>query len=295
MELTVMVDDGRQLEVVVGGSRTGLPLVLHVGTPAAAAPFPLFEQAAAARGLRAVMYSRPGYGASTRQPGRRAAASAEDTRAVLDEIDANEFVAIGWSGGGPHALACGAFLADRCRAVATAGGVAPNEDGFDWSAGMGTSNVEGFLRAVEGGAEYERQLEASAAVLRNIQARQLAQQFASLLTAPDRKALEGPIADFIAVSYRRAMLQGPAGWYDDEATMLRIGWGFHLADVAVPVHVWQGRHDLMTPPAHADWLSDHMPNAEQHLLETEGHVSLVANGMGEIIDSLLMTNGAATK
>ncbi len=30
---------------------------------------------------------------------------AEDTAAVLDELGADTFVTVGWSGGGPHALA----------------------------------------------------------------------------------------------------------------------------------------------------------------------------------------------
>lgn len=283
---TVTTADGRTLEVFASGDPDALALVFHVGTPAAGAPFPLLTQAAAEAGLRPIIYSRPGYGRSTRLPGRRAASSAEDTRAVLDALGADEFITIGWSGGGPHALACGALLPNRCLAVATLGGVAPHADGFDWSAGMGRANLEAFALVVEGGADYERLLEQSAATLRNIRGDQLAEQFASLLSAPDRHALEGPIAEFIALGYRRAFMQGTGGWYDDEATMLRLGWGFNLAEVTVPVSVWQGRHDLMTPPAHAQWLSEHLPDAQLHVLENEGHVSLVANRLNRILDSV---------
>ena len=81
--------------------------------------------AAADRGLRAVMYARPGYGASTPQPGRRVADAAADVTAVLDALGAGDFVTAGWSGGGPHALACAALLPGRCRAAATIAGVAP--------------------------------------------------------------------------------------------------------------------------------------------------------------------------
>jgi pimeloyl-ACP methyl ester carboxylesterase len=283
---TVRTDDGRDLEVFVAGPEKGMPLIFHVGTPAAAAPFPLAEDIAAAHGLRTVLYSRPGYGASTRHPGRRAADSATDARAVLDALGADDFVTIGWSGGGPHALACGALLPQRCRAVATLGGVAPNDRGFHWAEGMGTANVDAFLLGVEGGDAYERNLHNGVAILRSVQAHQLEEQFASLLTAPDRHALHGPIAEFIAEGYRRATAQDIAGWYDDEASMLRTGWGFDLADVSVPVEVWQGKHDLMTPPAHANWLCAHLPNARLRLVETEGHVSLVANRLDQVIASI---------
>ena len=56
---------------------------------------------------------------------------------------------IGWSGGGPHALACAALMADRVQAVATIASVAPYPaDGLDYLAGMGKENVEEFTAAL---------------------------------------------------------------------------------------------------------------------------------------------------
>ena len=68
--MTVAAGGGRQLEVLVGGPEGGLPLVFHNGTPGGLVAFGPMAAAAAARGLRTVMYARPGYGASTPQPGR---------------------------------------------------------------------------------------------------------------------------------------------------------------------------------------------------------------------------------
>jgi pimeloyl-ACP methyl ester carboxylesterase len=50
---------------------------------------------------------------------------AQDTAAVLDDLGADSFVTAGWSGGGPHALACAAALPGRCLAAASIAGVAP--------------------------------------------------------------------------------------------------------------------------------------------------------------------------
>jgi alpha/beta hydrolase fold len=102
---TVPAAGGRQLEVLVSGPEDGLPLVFHEGTPGGLVAFPPMVTAAADRGLRTVMYARPGYGASTPQPGRRVADAAADVTAVLDALGAADFVTAGWSGGGPHALA----------------------------------------------------------------------------------------------------------------------------------------------------------------------------------------------
>jgi len=80
--------------------------------------------AAAERGLRVVMCARPGYQGSDPQPGRTVAAVAGDVAAVLGELGAETFVTAGWSGGGPHALACAALLPGRCLAAATIAGAA---------------------------------------------------------------------------------------------------------------------------------------------------------------------------
>ncbi len=69
----VQLPDGRRLDVRVSGPDDGLPLVFHHGTPGAATPIRELERAVHARGLRLVTTSRPGYGGSTRQPGRTVA------------------------------------------------------------------------------------------------------------------------------------------------------------------------------------------------------------------------------
>jgi pimeloyl-ACP methyl ester carboxylesterase len=58
---------------------------------------------------------------------------ASDVAAVLDDLGADRFLTLGWSGGGPHALACAALLPDRCLAAASIAGVAPYTGaGVDW-------------------------------------------------------------------------------------------------------------------------------------------------------------------
>jgi pimeloyl-ACP methyl ester carboxylesterase len=84
----VRLPDGRHLDMRVSGPSGGLPLVFHHGTPGAATPVRALERAAHARGLRLVTTSRPGYGNSSRQPGRAVVDVAADTAAVLGAIGA---------------------------------------------------------------------------------------------------------------------------------------------------------------------------------------------------------------
>jgi pimeloyl-ACP methyl ester carboxylesterase len=106
---------------------------------------------AARYGLRTVLHARPGYAGSTPLPGRSVADVAADVAVVVDALGADEFVTVGWSGGGPHALATAALLPDRCLGAATIAGVAPYAAaGLDWLAGMGVENIEEFGAAVAG-------------------------------------------------------------------------------------------------------------------------------------------------
>ena len=61
--------------------------------------------------------------------------AAGDVAAILDALGLDRFLTIGWSGGGPHALACAALLSGRCEAAAILAGVAPyHADGLDFLA-----------------------------------------------------------------------------------------------------------------------------------------------------------------
>jgi pimeloyl-ACP methyl ester carboxylesterase len=101
-----------------------------------------------ARGLRLVTTSRPGYGGSSPQPGRRVVDVAADAAAVLAAIGAGRCLIAGWSGGVPHALACGARLGAAVAVLVIAGAAPYEAGGLDWMAGMGEENVVEFSAAL---------------------------------------------------------------------------------------------------------------------------------------------------
>src|ERR1700733_3960070 len=96
--ITVPADEGRVLEALVGGPDDPRPRVSPPGTPGGLGGTAPLAEAAAARGLRTVLYARPGYGGSTPQPGRLVADAAADVEKILERIGADEFVTAGWSG-----------------------------------------------------------------------------------------------------------------------------------------------------------------------------------------------------
>ncbi len=278
--------DGRRLEGLTSGASDGFPLVFHSGTPTGAVETPVMSELAAERGLRVITWSRPGYGGSSRRAGRTVADVVEDTAAVLATVGGDDFVTLGWSGGGPHALACAALLADRVQGCATIGGVAPwGADGLDWLAGMGHENVEEFGATLSGSSALRAYLEGEAPALKDVGADQVADALGGLIPEVDRASLTGAFAEELAAQARAALSNGIWGWHDDDMAFL-ADWGFDLGAISVPVQIWQGDQDLMVPIAHGRWLAANIAGAEARLFPGEGHLSIGVGMMDRILDGL---------
>ena len=289
--LTVRAAGGRDLEVVVDGPDRGAVLLFHGGAPSAAIRYAQIVDPAARRGLRTITYSRPGYAGSTTQHGRSVADAAQDTEAILDALGADRFLALGWSGGGPHALACAALLSDRCLAAATIGGVAPyGAAGLEWFAGMGPENITEFGAALKGEEPLSAFLETAGAMLREVTGEQIVAALGGLVSSVDKTALAGEMGDLLAESYRRSVSTGIAGWRDDDLAFMRH-WGFELKSVRVPVAIWHGAQDRMVPFDHGRWLTANVAGAQARLVDGDGHISLWSHA-DRIIEDLVELGSA---
>jgi pimeloyl-ACP methyl ester carboxylesterase len=286
---TVTTPDGRSLDLYLAGPPDGDVLLFHAGTPSAPIPYPPAVALMAERGLRYVAFSRAGYGSSTRRPGRSVADVVDDVRVVLDHVGADPALTIGWSGGGPHALACGALLGDRIRAVATLASIAPYPaDGLDYLAGMGDENVEEFNAALESPEALIAFKERYWPIFRDVTASDVADSLGDLIDEVDRGSLTGGFAEWAASCFREGLRESYWGWFDDD--MAFVGpWGFDLASIRVPVHIWQGRHDRMVPYEHGEWLATHVPTAIPHLFDDRGHLTIAVDSMAAALDELVAT------
>jgi pimeloyl-ACP methyl ester carboxylesterase len=282
----VRLPDGRRLDLRVSGPAGGFPLVFHHGTPCAAVPIQALERAAHARGLRLVTASRPGYGDSTPQPGRSVLDAAADTAAVLAAIGADRCLIAGWSGGGPHALACGARL-DATAAVLVIAGVAPyGAAGLDWMAGMGEENIVEFSAALNGEDRLRPYLTGEREQLKDVTAADIVTSFETLLPDVDRAVLTSEFGEDLAANFREAVRTGVEGWLEDDIAFTG-SWGFGLEEISVPTMIWQGSADLMVPFSHGQWLASHLPGALVHLEEGEGHLSVALGALDRMLDELV--------
>src|SRR5262249_37843434 len=93
------------------------------------------------RALRIIGIDRPGYGNAPAEPNHTLRSVAESTAALMDDLGVDRFAVIGVSGGGPYALASGAFLPDRVAAVISAAGSSGFDEAID-AGGMDPEEIE---------------------------------------------------------------------------------------------------------------------------------------------------------
>lgn len=281
-EHLLMTSAGRELRVVEAGDPGGAPVVVHHGTPGSGALFRPWIEDAEYRGIRLIGYDRPGYGGSTREPGRSVADAAADVCAIADALEIARLAVWGGSGGGPHALACAALLGSRVGAVACLASVAPYPaDGLDWLDGMGEDNITEFGMALQGPTALEPHLEELSAGLLSADAQSVAEELRSLLSPVDAAVLTGEVATYIRATMHEGLAPGVHGWLDDDIAFMKP-WGFELEQISVPVLVWQGLHDRFVPPAHGEWLAAHVPGADARLSPDDGHLTLGAWRVPEV-------------
>ncbi len=279
--------DGRMLTVREAGDPQGVPLLIHHGTPASSLLYEPHVRDAEERGIRLVAYDRPGYGGSTRQPGRTVADCAADVASIFDVLGVERFCTWGVSGGGPHALATAALLPDRVAAAASIAGVAPvDAEGLDFTGGMGELNIESFQAAAGTEKKHRAQHEKEVATIRDATAEGLFEAWRTVLSAPDVEVLTHGVAQFALDNIRAGIEPSSDGWFDDDLVFTGP-WGFELASIRVPVLIWQGEQDLMVPFAHGSWLAAHVPGAESRLTWEDGHLTILERHVGDVHDWLI--------
>jgi pimeloyl-ACP methyl ester carboxylesterase len=279
---TLKLTDGRFLEYFDNGIASTSAIVLHHGTPGHGHTWAVWLELAAARGIRALSYSRAGYGISDRNEGRTVAGNNDDIRELLDSFGIRDFISIGWSGGGPHALAT-TVLAGCKGAITLAGVGAYGVDDLDFLAGMGPENEIEFGEALKGEAAISTWMDANAGAFKNVTGEEIRDAFGGLIGVADKAVLQGAYAEECASTMRKGLAVSFDGWIDDDIAFVQP-WGFDLDAISLPVHVWQGDDDFMVPQTHSYWLEKHIPGSKLNFVPGHGHISLVVEYSQQILD-----------
>ncbi len=267
---SVSLPDDRTLAYAEWGDPRGEPVFLFHGS-AGSRLFRPEEAVTRACGVRLITVDRPGFGRSDPLPGRTLLGWPEDVAGLAHELAIGSFGVVGYSSGGPHALACGAVLTQRVTALAVVGCPAP-PDGMPGASERLDDANRILLDAIDGNpagaiAAYGEQL---AALVEDPTA-----VLDGPLPEPDRRLRDDPAILWMwRESLKESARQGVVGWAWEAAAVHRP-WGFRLEDVRLPVSVWHGRRDTIVPVEHARYLADHLATCQLTVWPDAGHGGLV--------------------
>jgi pimeloyl-ACP methyl ester carboxylesterase len=231
--------DRQPLKVDSAGDPQGTPVVyLHGGGDSRLSRHP-DDSIAASLGVRLLAVDR--CGPADRH--RTLRSWAADLVAIAGEHGVGEFGVVGWSAGGPHALAVAAVAPERVRRVALVASL-PLPDGTR----MLPADVRRAMRV----ARY-----APRHVARRLEA------WGREPPAPTGDAL----TDEAYRAGRRESFAAGGLWLAHELAYLGRPWGFELADVRAPVTVWWGERDTVTPVSIARDFAAGLPDATLRLVD----------------------------
>ncbi|MFG2042453.1 alpha/beta fold hydrolase [Dactylosporangium sp. NPDC048998] len=253
--MDLVLPDGRVLGWAEYGDPAGPPVVFLHGTPGSRLSRP---DDTALAGFRLITVDRPGYGRST--PARRPTllGVADDVGTLMRSLEIERFGVIGFSGGAPYAVACGARFPHRLTGVVAAGFTGPDRE---LRTLRGRERLQAWaLRSVPGlGRRYVTRAAAWYAEDPLKQHRQL--------LAAGRDAWMRPHEE----SYREGASQGAAGLVGDWLATDIHPWGFGLRGVPCRVLVWAGRHDPGRAVPDAPLIAARMPDATIRIGEDAAH------------------------
>ena len=282
------LDDGRTIGYATWGDPEGTLVFFAHGTPGSRrVRCPSLDDPAwlTQRRLRFIGVDRPGYGNSGPRPEAGLLDCAEDFVRVADRLSIERFSAIGFSGGGPYAIALGALVPERVEGLAVVSGLGML-DRPEALKEMDEANAADFEMARESPEVLATELDEAARDLRENSWGNVS-EISDELPEGDRRILEQPDAQaFFFGPSQEAVRQGASGWVDDHLRFVRP-WPFRLDGiVGVDVRFYHGEDDVLVPAHHAKHLAERIPGSRLQLYPGEGHFSIDRH-IKQIVETLI--------
>jgi pimeloyl-ACP methyl ester carboxylesterase len=273
--------DGREMAWRWWGDPEGTPLLRIQGTPSSRLQRNPDSNVQRSLGARYLMADRPGYGHSTRKPGRGIADVADDYAALVRAHGLERVPAMGTSGGGPHVLALAARHPELVAAVTVVVGGTPLVE--EEVAHMVGVNARGYELAEEG---WQPLFEFLVGVRKRLLGDEGMQGVLSDAPEPDRKIMSDP--KWQRMSHENlveTLRQGAEGW-TDESFAMHGKWDFDPADVKASVTWWHGNDGKNAPLSAARRVVAQLRKVDLRIWHDEGHFASLTHDR-EIVGELL--------
>jgi pimeloyl-ACP methyl ester carboxylesterase len=265
------LQDGRYVAYTCYGDPAGFPVFYMHNSPGSRLEAAVFSDKAAEYGLRLIAAERPGMGRSTYWSERALLDWPTVIAQLADTLGIEQFGLLGWAGGGAYALAVAHDLPERVRLTIVMSGYS-NFAEMPEAVGMVTSLANQM--SVPFSQKFTKQF-GMFYDLMGLSLKYLPELYLEKvvdgMSQMDRLILTDPLyKEEFTAQQKEGMVYGGRGAAQD-AALQYVDWGFRLADVPGKVHIFHGTADMAIPFAFAEHLATHLPDAELHALEDQGH------------------------
>lgn len=271
---TIELDDGRTLGYAQYGDQSGSPVLFFHGQPGNRLFHPDNITTRLA-GVNLIVPDRPGYGLSDYQPGRTLLDWTEDVRQLAGALGFAQFDVIGYSAGGPYALACAVKTPELVKKVMLIASAPPIHQAelrkqmpgllrFNY---FMAQHMPGLLRLIF--RLYWRQVKGNPSGFI-----EMAKKGAP---PPDLEALAQPGLYQMMLACWQENLRVDSLGYVQDAEIIFEDWGFDLAEVEKEVVLYWGSQDKNTPVESLHYLETHLPNSRTILAQNAGHFGFLVN------------------
>ena len=264
----LLLDDKYKFAWNEYGTPDGEPIFYFHGTPGSRLEASSADVIARDLGIRLIAPERPGYGNSEAQDEFSLLNWPNAVSQLADKLNLKHFSLIGYSGGGPYALACAHKIADRIKKITLIGSLAPFE-----SDAM-QKHINACFKPL-----YEL----------TVTDYPLAMQQVSQLTSSPEALLDALYTQLSAVdltivkqenfralhleNMAQALNNGVHGFVNDLRNYT-LPWQFGIHTIPHRIDIWHGCDDQNVGFAIGEYLAETMQNTSAHFLDKAGHYFL---------------------
>jgi pimeloyl-ACP methyl ester carboxylesterase len=270
---TIKLPDGRALGFAEYGDFNGSPVFFFHGQPGNRLFRHPDEALTDSLDVRLICVDRPGFGLSTLHPDRELLDWPGEVIRLADALGIDQFAVIGFSAGGPYALACAKTIPERLSGVSVISGTAPMHLS-ELRKGMNP-----ILRLNHTLFRYAKPLLYLSFRLYWPVARKNPMSFYEAAkkhtSKSDLDVIARPgVMDFFMATWIENLRVDSYGYAYDAEVLFR-GWGFDVADISNEVHLWWGELEDEYINQAMRYLAERLPHNHTHSWPEAGHFGWV--------------------
>ena len=264
----VTLSDGRKIGFAEYGDPHGKPMLYFHGTPGSRLEQHPDHTIASALGLHIIAPDRPGYGISDVQTNRTLLDWAVDITQLMDALEIEHCPILGFSGGGPFAMACAHQLPDRCSMLGLVSSVAPFDNSHG-TQGMNSQSEALYQLALADPQAFSAQIDALVT-----DGDTLFQIMTSALPDIDQAVFSQQLFKKMYLSNMREAIYHSVDGTVSDMLLFPRAWGFSPQDISCKTLLWQGEGDCNVPSTMGRFLSETIPHCTSYFIPNSGHYLL---------------------